>query len=150
MKIRLKNLSPVRDSKGRFTGLYEWEFSPLKWVGERITMAWIRWFGLIIVTLLILLLSFKVSKDLSWTEEIVKQWMYENIIPVASGVCMLAASLIASVATLVDKYSQRKDRYERIKSLRKLAHRRIPLRDGLTDKLIEQSTARQFVKERLR
>lgn len=150
MKIRLKNLTPVRDKKGRFTGVYEWEFSPLKVIGERITMAWIRWIGLLLVTLLILLLSVKISTNLSWTEEAIKQWMYENIITVGSVLCMLAASSIATVAFLVDKYSQRKAQYERIKTLRKLAHRRIPLRDQFTGKLIEQPTARQFVRERLR
>ena len=136
MKIRLKNMKAVRDSKGRYTGVYEWEFSPVKlwWVGVVLYASLIAW-----------LIGF----DPSWDEQTIIQWMYKNIITVGSVICILAASSIATVAFLIDKCSQRKARYERIKSLRKLAHRRIPLRDGITGKPIEQPTARQFVKERM-
>jgi len=154
MKIKLKNLSPVRDAKGRYTGLYEWDFSPVKWIvkwmKQRINGGWLWWVGAVFYIVLITVMGWLIGLDLSWQEETAILWMWEYLPITASVITVGIASIVGVFALMLDKYTERKKKYKRIKSLRKLAQRRIALRCGVTGKVIEQPTARQFVKERLR
>ena len=151
MKIRLKNMKAVRDDKGRYTGVYEWEFSPVRpvvqWIKQRSleTSVLLWWVGALLYATFI---GWLIGFDPTMPEQKIIQWMKQNL-PVTASIACIGIASIMGFAIMLDKRTERKKRYQRIKSARKLAQRRISLRCQETGQLIEQPTARQFVKERL-